>query len=80
VVYHSIVDQYLKEAERERVHAMLRAAGQRATPTAPLAWLRMEPDGDRAGVWLDLWPPSRHARIARSGYHGRPVTWYGWGS
>jgi hypothetical protein len=79
VVYHSIVEQYLAEAERMRVQALVRAAGERATATAPVGWLRMEPDGAHAGVWLDLWPPGRHARIAEAGYHGRPVTWYGWG-
>jgi hypothetical protein len=43
VVFHSIVMQYLPEAERERVEGLLRAAGARATPENPVAWLRMEP-------------------------------------
>ena len=74
VVFHSIVMQYLPEAERQRVEQLLREAGERATPSVPLAWLRMEPETmDRAGVWLDLWPPGRHAQIASAGYHGRPV-------
>jgi hypothetical protein len=76
VVFHSVVMQYLPEAERERVEALIRGAGERG---ARLAWLRMEPDtAERAGVWLDLWPEGRHARIARAGYHGRPVEWEGW--
>jgi hypothetical protein len=76
VVFHSVVMQYLPEAERERVEALVRAAGEGG---AALAWLRMEPDtAERAGVWLDLWPEGRHARIARAGYHGRPVEWEGW--
>jgi hypothetical protein len=79
VVFHSIVMQYLPEAERARVEELLHEAGARATPSAPLAWLRMEPDTmDRAGVWLDLWPPRRHAQVAAAGYHGRPVEWAGW--
>jgi hypothetical protein len=61
--------------ERDRVEALIRDAGARM----PLAWLRMEPDtAERAGVWLDLFPDGRHARIARAGYHGRPVEWEGW--
>jgi hypothetical protein len=76
VVFHSVVMQYLPEAERERVEGLIRGAGERG---ARLAWLRMEPDtADRAGIWLDLWPEGRHARIARAGYHGRPVEWEGW--
>ncbi|MFL5876670.1 MAG: DUF2332 domain-containing protein [Solirubrobacteraceae bacterium] len=76
VIFHSIVMQYLSDAERERVEALIRGAGERG---ARMAWLRMEPDtAERAGVWLDLWPEGRHARIARAGYHGRPVEWEGW--
>jgi hypothetical protein len=61
------------------VQELVRAAGERATPEAPVAWLRMEPDTmERAGVWLDLWPPGRHGQIAHAGYHGRPVEWDGW--
>jgi hypothetical protein len=79
VVFHSIVMQYLPEAERERVEGLLRTAGERATPQHPIAWLRMEPETfERAGVWLDLWPGGRHAHIASAGYHGRPVDWEGW--
>jgi len=79
VVFHSIVMQYLPEAERARVEELLHEAGARATPSAPLAWLRMEPDTmDRTGVWLDLWPLGRHAQVAAAGYHGRPVEWAGW--
>jgi hypothetical protein len=79
VVFHSIVMQYLPKDERRHVEALIRAAGERASDEAPLAWLRMEPDTfDRAGVWLDLWPGGRHAKIASAGYHGRPVDWSGW--
>jgi hypothetical protein len=77
VVFHSVVMQYLRDHERERVEALVRGAGE--ADAAALAWLRMEPDtAERAGVWLDLWPEGRHARIARAGYHGRPVEWEGW--
>ena len=40
VVFHSIVMQYLSDAERQRLEEALQAAN------GPLAWLRMEPAGD----------------------------------
>jgi hypothetical protein len=79
VVFHSIVMQYLPEPERDLVVELLRDAGERARPEAPIAWLRMEPETmERAGVWLDLWPCGRHAHVAAAGYHGRTVEWKGW--
>jgi hypothetical protein len=76
VVYHSIVWQYLPDATRDRIRRMLSVAGERATPDAPLAWLRMEPGEDpttAAEVRLHIWPDGVDRVIARSGYHGRPV-------
>jgi hypothetical protein len=73
VLFHSIVEQYLSEEELASFHRSVREAGQRATPAVPLAWLRMEPDGDRAGVWLTLWPGGEDRLLARASYHGTPV-------
>jgi hypothetical protein len=75
VVFQSLVIQYLDDAERERVTAAIERAGAAATADAPLAWLRMEPGGDEADVHLRTWPGGADARVARSGYHGRPVRW-----
>ena len=76
VVYHSIVLQYLTEAGRERLHDVITAAGDRATPEAPLAWLSMEPgDAGRAHVSLCTWPGGAKRLVAVAGYHGRPVRW-----
>ncbi len=77
VVFHSIVMQYLAKTERRRVHEVLVDAGARATPAAPLAWLRMEPGTNRADVHLTLWPDGRERLIAHAGFHGRPVRWLG---
>jgi hypothetical protein len=57
------------------VTAAIERAGAAATADAPLAWLRMEPGGDEADVHLRTWPGGADARVARSGYHGRPVRW-----
>jgi hypothetical protein len=49
------------------------AAGERAAADAPLAWLRMEPGGERADVHLTTWPNGATRHIARVGYHGSPI-------
>jgi len=77
VVFHSIVMQYLTEAGRERVQQILEQAGRSATVDAPLAWLRMEPDGAYAEVRLTTWPGGEERLLAKAGYHGRPVRWLG---
>lgn len=88
VIFHSIVMQYLEESEREAVFNLIEEAGSVASDDDPLAWLRMEPPGDGvraagatpdelAQVHLTMWPGGETRRIARAGYHGRPVLWLG---
>jgi hypothetical protein len=73
VIYHSIVSQYLSDEERGAFHANIQSAGERATKEAPLAWLRMEPGGERADAHLTTWPGGETRHLARVGYHGSPV-------
>jgi hypothetical protein len=73
VVYHSIVMQYLSEPERGAFEAAIREAGARAGAEAPLAWLRMEPAGERAELRLARWPAGEDRRLGLAGYHGTPV-------
>jgi hypothetical protein len=73
VVFHSVVMQYLSEERRRAFTGVLRKAGARADAGAPLAWLRMEPDGDRTAVRLAVWPGGEDRLLARAGYHGNPV-------
>ena len=73
VVTHSIVFQYLTPADQRTFIAAVEEAGERADPTAPVAWLRMEPAGEQADVRLTTWPGGRTRRVARSAYHGPPV-------
>jgi hypothetical protein len=73
VVFHSIVIEYLTPVERRQVEARIRAAGERATEEAPLAWLRMEPAGDLAELRLSLWPGGVERRLGVCGYHGSPL-------
>jgi hypothetical protein len=58
VLMHSVVWQYLPEATAERIRAAMHAAGVRATPERPLAWVAMEPDRALAEqvVSLACWP------------------------
>jgi len=73
MVYHSIVMMYLSTGEREDFRQTIADAGARAGPEAPLAWLRMEPDGSRAAIRMTTWPGGEDRLLARAGYHGSPV-------
>ncbi len=78
VVYHSVVWQYLPDATRDAMVAALHAAGARATPDAPVAWLRLEPqpeDKPPIELLLTLWPGGDTVRLATAGMHRQPVVW-----
>jgi hypothetical protein len=77
VVYHSIVWQYLSPGERSRIQRAINAAAQGASRDRPLAGLRLEPDEHNAEVRLQLWPGGNDQLLARSGFHGVPVSWLG---
>jgi hypothetical protein len=75
VVYHSIFWQYLDESDKTRIRSALDEAGARATESAPLAWVRMDPQDELARVEATVWPGGETHLLARAGYHGRPVRW-----
>jgi hypothetical protein len=75
VVAHSIVLQYLSPEARRRFRGAIEAAGARATHASPIAWLRMEPAGERAELRMTMWPLGEERVLATAGYHGRPVWW-----
>jgi len=80
VVFHSIMWWYLSEEERQRVVAILAAAAARATPAAPLAWLRLELQGaPKADLRLTQWPGGAEELLGYGDPHGRWVTWLGGG-
>ena len=62
LVFHSIVWQYLTGPERQRLQAVITAAGARATATSPLAWLTYEfsaadqPAQLRCRIWPSVQP------------------------
>ncbi len=76
VVFHSVMWWYLSEPERERVTALVEAAGARATAASPLAWLRFDLFGQtHYEVQLHTWPDGEIRRLAYACPHGRWVDW-----
>ncbi|MZR32034.1 DUF2332 domain-containing protein [Sneathiella litorea] len=80
VIYSTIAWQYLPEEARARGEKIIRAAGARATEAAPLAWARMEIDGNSPGTGLTLilWPSGEEHLVGRADFHGRWIDWQGW--
>ena len=77
VVYHSIVWQYLDAGTQAAIRSLLDAAGERATPAAPLAWLALEPPHPKARPQrvLTTWPGGQRVILATAQPHGRFVRW-----
>ena len=80
VVWHSVVRQYLAPGERQQVQRLIAQAGERATRSAPLAHLSLEPDRIGGGpfryfVELTTWPGGRTRVLAEAMGHGPPVVW-----
>jgi hypothetical protein len=82
VVHHTIMWQYMDPLDQKRGRELITAAGNRATDDAPLAWLRLEADGQKPGasLMLTLWPTGKEKCIARADFHGRWIDWSGWSS
>jgi hypothetical protein len=74
VLFHTVVWQYLSSEEQQEVQTAIHAAGARATPDSPLAWLRLEPSPG----WRDfthhctltVWPGGDERLVARAQPHG----------
>lgn len=77
VLAHTIVWQYLPEETKARIERAMQAAAERATPDAPLAWFRMELDGNgtSAALRLTKWPGGEDRALGRAHPHGRWVEW-----
>ena len=77
LVFHTIAWQYFPPAQQARGTTLIENAGAQATADAPLAWLRMEADGDGKGaaVTARLWPGNHDIDLGRADFHGRWVDW-----
>lgn len=80
VIYHSLFWQYFDRFSQVSAVELLSEAGHRATPEAPLAWLRLEGDGRAPGaaLLLTMWPGGETRMLGRADFHGRWVDWTGW--
>jgi hypothetical protein len=77
VVFHSFLEQYLTDGEREQLQAVLASQGQRATSSAPLAHLRMEWGRDDPEIVITTWPGGKREMLATADNQGRNVCWFG---
>ena len=76
VLMHSVTWQYLPPETQARITAAMEAAGARATESAPLAWVTMEPDRDLSAhrISVRMWPDGAPARMIGSAHaHARWV-------
>ena len=83
VVWHSVMWQYLPEAEQRRVTARLEHLADSATSGARLAHLFLEPTRREDHrhheflVVLTSWPGGERRVLGHAAAHGLPVTWSG---
>ena len=79
VLYHSVFWQYMPPESQAALSALIGEIGERATPDAPFAWLRMEPPGGSTlmDVTLTLWPGGEEEILAHAGAHAAEVQWFG---
>lgn len=77
VLMHSVVWPYLDDSRRARIVAALEVAGGRATPDAPLAWVRMEWDSGHTPHRIRLrdWPGGEDRLLGNSHPHGAWIEW-----
>lgn len=77
VLFHTIAWQYLPDGAKKRGRYIIEQAGTRATRSAPLYLLAMEPDDKSpgAGLRLESWPDGSSEELARVDFHGRWIEW-----
>src|SRR5581483_5854957 len=79
IVYHSVFYQYPSRETRHRIRAAIERAG--ASSSAPLAWVRLEPEAilggprDSIGFLVDVvtWPGGERRTLARTDGHVRAI-------
>jgi hypothetical protein len=76
VLFHSITWEYLGSERQQRIAHALQAAGKRATPDRPLAWLRLEfSAASPTTLTLTCWPRGEQQLLAYSHPHGAWAQW-----
>lgn len=78
VLMHSIVWQYVPKDQQGRVIAAMEAAGARATPERPLAWIALEANRDthRHELVVRYWPGAAEGKLLAEAHpHGAWIRW-----
>jgi hypothetical protein len=78
LLMHSIVWQYVPADQQARITAAMEAAGEKATPNRPLAWVQVEADRSvhRHKLTVRYWPGGEEeVQLAWSHPHGADVAW-----
>jgi hypothetical protein len=78
VIHHSIVWQYIPADRRRAITAAIEAAGAKATPDKPLAWMMLETNRDTFAHELTIryWPGGETAALlGQAQAHGAWVEW-----
>jgi hypothetical protein len=75
VVFHSVMWEYLARVEQEKIVKIMEEAGERASVDAPLAWLRLEPNENRAEIRLRIYPGFEDRVIATTRAHAPSIKW-----
>lgn len=77
MIQHTVAWQYFSQDAQTHGTALIEAAGARATPDTPLAWMQMETDGQGVGaaLTLRLWPGDLTLDLGRADFHGRWLNW-----
>ncbi len=78
IIMHSVVWQYVPQEQRERITALIEAAGAVANADAPLAWVSLEANRDthRHELSVRYWPGGEEwIQLAVAHPHGAWVEW-----
>lgn len=79
VFYHSIIWQYFNPQQQNEFTNTMQMMGCQATDSSPLIWLRLEPHKTEkyAELLMTVWPNRSEHFLAKSGFHGEWLRWYG---
>ena len=75
VIMHSVITEHMSSDACNELQSTIAALGARATATAPVAWIRMEPGERRYDTRLTSWPGGEECAIARSDGHAQDIAW-----
>ncbi|HZP10890.1 MAG TPA: DUF2332 family protein [Nevskiaceae bacterium] len=75
VLFHSVTWSYLSQTTKQAIVELLQRAGEQATQSAPLAWLRFELTQKASELRLSTWPGTQDELLATGHPHGTLVNW-----